>query len=62
MPAWLILQLVAVASMPAAYDVARDHGRSTRAWVNAAFLFGPLAVLVLLALGRREPAAERPAS
>jgi hypothetical protein len=31
MPMWLIIQLVSIATMPAAYDMARDRGRSTTA-------------------------------
>lgn len=54
MPMWLIIQLVAIASMPAAYDMARDRGRSTTAWLSIALIFGPLALLALLVLGRRD--------
>ncbi len=53
MPMWLIFQLLAVASMPATYDMARDRGRSTRAWLYVAFVFGPVALLALLVLGKR---------
>lgn len=53
MPTWLILGLLAIASMPAAYDMACDRGRSPRPWLYAAFFVGPLALLVLLMLGRR---------
>jgi hypothetical protein len=49
---WLIIQLVSIASMPAAYDMARDRGRSTRAWLNMALIFGPLTLLALLVLGK----------
>ena len=59
MPNWLILQLLAMATMPAAYDMARDRGRSTRAWLYAALIFGPLALLALLVLGKRDSAAIR---
>ena len=52
MPVWLILQLVTIASMPAAYDMARERGRSPKAWLWAAFFVGPLALLALLMLGR----------
>jgi hypothetical protein len=51
MPNWLIFQLWALACMPAAFDMARDRGRSTKAWLIMALAFGPLALLVLLALG-----------
>lgn len=56
MPTWLIFQLWALACMPAAFDMARDRGRSTRAWLILALVFGPLALLVLLALGPAEAA------
>ena len=59
MPNWLILQLLAIAAMPAAYDMARDRGRSTRAWLYAASVFGPLALLTLLVLGKRDIEAIR---
>jgi hypothetical protein len=48
MPTWLIFQLFAMASMPAAYDMARDRGRSTKAWLSTALIFGPFALLALL--------------
>ena len=57
MSTWLIFQLFALASMPAAYDMARDRGRSTNAWLNAAMIFGPLALLALLLLGKRNAQA-----
>ena len=53
MSASLIIALVSIASMPAAYDMARDRGRSTEAWLGIAMLFGPLALLALLILGKR---------
>ena len=53
MPMWLIVQLVSIAAMPAAYDMARDRGRSTTAWLNIALIFGPLALLALLVVGKR---------
>ncbi len=53
MPMWLIIQLVSIAAMPAAYDMALDRGRSTRAWLWTALIFGPLALLALLILGKR---------
>jgi hypothetical protein len=53
MSAWLIYILVSLASMPAAYDMARDRGRSTVAWLDTAMIFGPLALLALLILGKR---------
>jgi hypothetical protein len=53
MPMWLIVELVSIAAMPAAYDMARDRGRSTTAWLNIALIFGPLALLALLVVGKR---------
>jgi hypothetical protein len=53
MSAALIIALVSVASMPAAYGMARDRGRSTEAWLGTAMIFGPLALLALLLLGKR---------
>jgi hypothetical protein len=53
MSAWQIFALVSIASMPAAYDMARDRGRSTEAWLGTAMLFGPFALLALLILGKR---------
>jgi hypothetical protein len=47
----LALTIICLASMPAAYDMARDRGRSTYAWINWAMLFGPLALLALVVLG-----------
>ena len=38
MPTWLIIQLVSIAAMPAVYDMARDRGRSTRAWLYIALI------------------------
>jgi hypothetical protein len=52
MAIWLILQLVTIASMPAAYDMARERGRSPKGWLLAAYFVGPLALLALLLLGR----------
>jgi hypothetical protein len=59
MPMWLIIELVSIASMPAAYDMARDRGRSGRAWLDIALIFGPLALLALLVLGKRDGEAIR---
>jgi hypothetical protein len=52
MSAWLIITLASIASMPVAYDMARDRGRSTGAWLGMAMIFGPLALLALLILGK----------
>jgi hypothetical protein len=61
MSSWLILQLISIASMPAVYDMARNRGRSTRAWLYIAVVVGPLAVLALLVLGARDAEAKQPA-
>jgi hypothetical protein len=61
MPSWLIFQLLAMTTMPAAYDMARDRGRSTKAWLSVALIFGPLALLALLILGKRNSEVVRPA-
>jgi hypothetical protein len=61
MPTWLIIQLVSIASMPAVYDMAYDRGRSTRVWLYMALIFGPLALLALLILGKRDSKAKHPA-
>jgi hypothetical protein len=53
MPMWLIFQLVSIAAMPVAFDMALDSGRSTSAWLWTALIFGPLAILALLIQGRR---------
>ena len=53
MPTWLIIQLVSIAAMPAVYDMARDRGRSTRAWLCIAVIVGPFALVALLVLGKR---------
>ena len=58
----LVIALVCLASMPAAYDMARDRGRSTYAWLNLAMLFGPFALLALLILGQRCVNKTTPAS
>jgi hypothetical protein len=62
MSMWLILQLVSIAAMPAAYDMARDRGRSTSAWLELAMIIGPLALLALLVLGKRNREAIRTVS
>jgi hypothetical protein len=58
MPNWLIFQLLVMATMPAAYDMARDRGRSTKAWLSEALIFGPFALLALLILGKRADEAK----
>jgi hypothetical protein len=61
MPMWLIIQLVSIAAMPAAYDMARDRGGSTTAWLNVALIIGPLALIALFLLGKRNSEAIRTA-
>jgi hypothetical protein len=61
MPNWLIFQLLATATMPAAYDMARDRGRSTKAWLSAELIFGPFALVALLILGKRANEAKHSA-
>ncbi len=61
MSMWLIVQLVSIASMPAAYDMARDRDRSPRAWLYLALIFGPLVLPALLVLGKRDGEAIRTA-
>jgi hypothetical protein len=60
MPMWLIIQILSIASMPAVHDMARDRGRSTRAWLGMAVIIGPLALLMLLVLGKRGSEAKHP--
>jgi hypothetical protein len=48
--------------MPIAYDMARIRGRSTYMWLDAAMIFGPLALLALLILGKRRASKTTPAS
>ena len=56
--------LICLASMPAAYDMARDRGRSTYAWLSWAMLLGPLALIALVFLGpsRASKAAKQQAA
>jgi hypothetical protein len=61
MSTWVIFQLFAMATMPAAFDMARNRGRSTYAWLNAAMIFGPFALLALLILGPRRAGKTSPA-
>jgi hypothetical protein len=62
MPTWLIVQLVLIAAMPAVYDMARDRGRSTRAWLWTAVIVGPVVLLALLILGKRNSETMRTVS
>lgn len=52
MPVWLILQLLAIAAMPAAFDMAQDRGRLTHRWLWVTLMIGPLALVLLAMLGR----------
>ena len=56
-----IIALISIASMPATYDMARERGRSPRAWLYMALIVGPLALLALLALGKRDGKTKHPA-
>jgi hypothetical protein len=62
MSTWVIFQLFAMATMPAAFDMARSRGRSTYVWLNAAMIFGPFALLALLILGERHASKTSPTS
>ncbi|QOZ59861.1 hypothetical protein XH86_14830 [Bradyrhizobium guangdongense] len=54
---WLFV-VVSIGSIPLAYAMARERGRSSNAWFWIAVVVGPLAPLALLILGN----AKRPAS
>jgi hypothetical protein len=58
MPAWLIISLVSIASMPLAHGMARDRRRSPTAWLYLAMIFGPFALVALLMLGERRVSKE----
>jgi hypothetical protein len=50
---WMFIAIfVSLASMALAEIMARNRGRSPKAWVWIAFLVGPLAPLALIFLGR----------
>ena len=53
---WLYFQL---ALMPLARHMALTRGRSTRAWLETTLVFGPLAILALPILGKRNSEAMR---
>ena len=55
---WLLF-IVCFASMPLSWEMARERGRSRKAWLWVAFFVGPLAPVMLLLLGdaRRSVAA-----
>jgi len=54
---WALI-IISLASIAFADHMARVRGRSTRIWFWIAFIAGPLAPLVLLAIGE----AKRPAT
>jgi hypothetical protein len=54
MSPWLIFQILAIATMPAAYDMARARNRWANAWLGTAMIIGPLALAALLVLGKRK--------
>jgi hypothetical protein len=47
---WVFLAICFL-SMPLAWEMARERGRSQKLWLWVAFLAGPLAPIVLLLLG-----------
>jgi hypothetical protein len=47
---WLLF-IVMFASMPLSFQMARERGRSGKAWLWVAFFVGPLAPVALLLLG-----------
>jgi hypothetical protein len=49
---WLVLQLLLLATIPLAADMAHDRDRSVRGWAWTAVLVGPLAPLALFLLGK----------
>jgi hypothetical protein len=49
----LLVLIVSIGSIPLAVRMARLRARSPRVWFWIAFLVGPLALLVLVMLGRR---------
>ena len=53
--AWIFV-VVSLASVPLAHHMARTRGRSHRTWFWIAILFGPLAPLMLLILGKHADA------
>ena len=59
---WLFIQLAWMALMPLAHRMARTRGRSTRSWLEATLVLGPLAILALLFLGKRNREALRTVS
>ena len=61
MTTWWIIELISIASMPAAYDMAYERRRSPRAWLYIALIIGPLALLALLVLGKRDSKTKHPA-
>ena len=56
---WLYFQLASMALMPLAHHMALNRGRPTRAWLETTMVFGPLAILALLLLGKRNREAMR---
>lgn len=54
---WWIVQLLLLATIPLAAEMARERRRSPRRWAWTAVLIGPLAPLLLAALGDAAEAA-----
>jgi hypothetical protein len=48
---WWVVQLLLLAPIPLAAEMARERRRSQRAWAWTAVLIGPLAPLLLAGLG-----------
>ena len=48
---WWVFQLLLLATIPLAADMARERGRSARNWAWTAVLIGPFAPLALACLG-----------
>jgi hypothetical protein len=53
---WWVIFIVSIASIPLAGEMARERGRSFRAWLWTAALIGPIAPLALAILGDKHPA------
>jgi hypothetical protein len=48
---WWVFQLLLLATIPLAAEMARERGRSARSWAWTAVLIGPFAPLALAFLG-----------
>jgi hypothetical protein len=52
---WLFL-IICLGSIPLSAEMARERGRSTKAWLWVAVFVGPLAPLALLLVGQKSRA------